>query len=92
MSGEDKLESSLTSSANLRSVGLDLHTLGYGVYASGNKTSCAGSLNNTDTASTDLVLFFHKAEGRNFYACRTGSFKNGSALGYAYSNTVNFNI
>ena len=92
MSGEDKLESSLTSSSYLGSIRLNLHTLGYGVYASGNKTSCTGSLNNADTASTDLVLFFHIAESGDLHTCSTGSLKNGSALGYADSDTVNLNI
>ena len=92
VSGEDELESSLTSLANLLGVGVDLHTLGYGIYASGNKTSGAGSLNNTDTASTDLVLFLHIAESGDLHTCNAGCLKNGRALGYANCDTVNFNI
>ena len=89
---ENKLESSLTSISYLLSVRADLHTLGNGVYACGNKTASAGSFNNTDAACADLVFFFHIAEGRDLYTCCTRSLKNGCALGYAYSNTVNFTI
>ena len=92
VSGEDKLESGLSCFSYLCGVGLDLHTLGNGVNASGNKSASAGSLNNADTASTDLVLFFHIAESGDFHACFAGSFQNSGALRYAYSNTVNCNI
>ena len=92
MGGKNKLESSLASGSYLGGVGGYFHTLGYGVNASGNKSASAGSLNNTDTASTDFVLFLHIAEGGDFHACCAGCFKNSCALGYAYSNTVNFNI
>jgi hypothetical protein len=87
--GKNKLKGSLSCSSNLGGVSLDSHALGYGVNAGGNKTASTCSLNNTDTASADLILFLHIAESRNFYTCRTGSLKNSSALGYAYSNTVN---
>ena len=90
--GEDELKSGLACISYLLSVGLDLHTLGYGIYACGNKSACAGSFYYTDTACADLILFFHKAEGRDLYACCAGSLKNSCALGYAYSNTVNFTI
>ena len=90
--GEDELKSGLTSRSYLCGIGLDLHTLGYGVYTRGNKSASAGSFNYTDTACADLILFFHIAEGRDLYTCCARSLENGCALGYAYSNTVNFTI
>jgi hypothetical protein len=90
--GKDKLESCLSCGSDLCGVGLNLHTVGNGVYAGGNKTASAGSLNNTDTASADFVLFLHIAESGNLHACCAGSLENGGALRHADSYAVNCNI
>ncbi|CDC75945.1 putative uncharacterized protein [Candidatus Colimorpha enterica] len=89
---EQKLKRGASCRLNLRGVGLDLHALGYGVNAGGNKSARTGSLNDADTAGADLVDLLHVAEGRDLNAGGTRSFKNRGALGYAYGDTVYFTI
>jgi hypothetical protein len=89
VSGKNKLECGLASRSYLLGIGLNSHTFGNRIYTSGYKSAGTGCFNNTNTARANLVLFFHIAEGGDLHACCAGCFKNGRALGYAYSNTVN---
>jgi hypothetical protein len=89
VSGKNKLKSGLSCLSNLFGIGFDFHTFGYGIYASGNETSCTGSLNDADSARADFIFFFHKAESGDFHACLAGSLKNSCALRNAYGNSVN---
>jgi hypothetical protein len=88
-----KLEVHLSRSHNSRRIGNDLHAVTvYGIYASGNETSCSLYLYKAETASTDLVDILEVAKGGNIDICHFSGFKDGDALGNGIIFAVYFNI
>ena len=92
MGGKNEFQGRLAGFLDFGGVGLDLHAFRYGIDTGGDQAAGLSRFDDTDTAGADLVLFFHKAQGRDLDSCSAGSLKDCGALRYADSNTVNFYI
>ena len=74
--GKNKLEVGLSCSENLGSVGVDLHSVVNGIYASGNKSASAYNFNEAEAARADFVDILKVAESGNFYSGILRSLEN----------------
>ena len=92
MIGKQQFDSGLSGLTDSRRIGKNFHTLVNGVYARGDKTSCALDLANADTARADLVYCFHIAKRGDFNTGDLSRFEYGRSLGNAYGYIIYFKI
>ena len=88
--GKDQFQRLLSCLLHHRAMGVYLHSLGNRKYASGNQTAHTvySVFNNADTASTDRIDLFQKAQSRNINIIHSGSFQNRCTGRYADGNAI----